>query len=222
MRKRKIRELITKNNLIIWIVSAMCGIIVLHQLGMLINAVFKIDKIIYDDAFIFGQNVFLRENIFNIVYVSAALGAVVLFVLRKKSGWLLLVICMVWYISTLILFDIECLHIILYRIGLVNGLGSGSIEWSQSFPRFISFASLGNAISVLVDSPFLPQFIRSFCTMLVVWVIPCTLLWLVCLKRIRDIYNISARVAFSTLCITTALFTISYIFFRNSILWYPQ
>ncbi|MDR2909918.1 MAG: hypothetical protein LBV47_00920, partial [Bacteroidales bacterium] len=186
MRKRKIKELITKDNLIIRIVSAMFGIMVLQQLGVLINAVFKIDKIIYKDAFIFGENVFLKENIFNILYVSAALAAVVLFILRKKSGWLLLTFCLVWHIGTLILFDLELLNEILYNTGfMMSETSDAEFEWSQSFPQFLAFASLKNTVLTLVDSSYLLKFISGLCVMLIAWAVQYALLWLICLPRIR-------------------------------------
>jgi hypothetical protein len=224
MTKTFFKKITTGNNLIILGISVIWGIMALIHFSTVLNKVFDFTDIVWEGGIIFGKNVLLKENIVNILYVLILFSAVILFVLRKKIGWILLAICMVWHIGTLILFDLEQLNSVLYEIHVMHeyrlGLEFGElgpVEWSQSFPQFLTFTSLGNAVSSVVKSQFLSLFITTLCKMLVGWVFQCALLWLICVKRIRNIYNISIRVAILSISMTVLLKSVLYIVFGSLI-----
>ncbi len=62
--------------------------------------------------------------------------------------------------------------------------------------------------SVVYLNKLLPMFIRMLCIMIISVVFHCALLWLICLKRIRNIYNINTRVAVLTVSVPLFLILI--------------
>ncbi len=101
-RYMKLKKLITKNNVIFLTVSIAWGLIALFQLKYtILNDVFDFTDIHFEGAIV-GQNIFWKEYITQGIYALMTVSAVILFILRKKTGWIFLAICMVFYIVTLV------------------------------------------------------------------------------------------------------------------------
>lgn len=181
----KLKKRLTGNNIIILVVSILWALIALSQLGNLINKVFDFERISMDDGMAIGQNVFLKEYAVDIFYMLIVWTAVFLFARRKKAGWILLAICMVWRIATDIVLDTTTYIDYVEKINLLNSTNP-------------------DTSSVNYWPEFLPVFILSLCKTIARWIFLGALLWLVCLKRIRSIYGINARTALLTICITVS------------------
>jgi hypothetical protein len=198
---KKYKKYITKNNIILLIVSVICGLSALHQfLDAVFNHVFNLTDIVFDGAIIIGQNFFPKEYIYQVVCGLIALAAVILFVLRKKIGWILTAVFMVWSIISFIFYQIEYCYNFIYRVNLLNEFGN---EWLNDQ------SDTWNEV--------LPAFIRLLCVMVITCAFHGALLWLICLKRIRNIYKVGVRGAVLTIGIAAFLgLTITFVFSKNA------
>ena len=138
-----------------------------------LSAIIHFCKIDFTDLVMYGA--FSRNDTIYAIYTLVCLISMILSILRKKISWILLVIFMLWQLTQLIFYHIDETYDIVDKLQFIK------------------------EYSVEIDTT---KYIFMFCLKIISTLLSHgALLWLIFLKRTRNIYNVSSHVVILTLCI---------------------